>query len=197
MKKVLTSSEEVIDKRYRHFMFLLYPDDDNYEEILSDIKGNFKNWAYITHEPEEEEKKKHTHLILSLDNTRTIESICKRLEVPTRLCQRVRGLRGACRYLIHADDEDKTQYSMSDVVVSKSFYSTFFNSFDDLETDDDILSNIYTFIDDHKSLNPIDIEVMLTKFVTSASYNRIFKRYYNTIVKYINYQSQYNFKNRS
>lgn len=193
MKKLLTSSEEVIDKRYRHFMFLLYPEDENYDEILADIKGNFKNWAYITHEPEEEEKKRHTHLILSLDNTRTIESICKRLEVPTRLCQRVRGLRGACRYLIHADDEDKIQYSMSDVCVSKSFYSTFFNSFDDLESDDDILSNIYTFIDDHKSLNPIDIEVMLTKFVTSASYNRIFKRYYNTIVKYINYQSQNNF----
>lgn len=192
MKNIITSSEEVIDKRYRHFMFLLYPEDENYEDILADIKGNFKNWAYITHQPESEEKKLHTHVILSLDNTRTIESICKRLEIPTRLCQRVRGLRGACRYLIHKDDEDKTQYDLSEVVVSKSFSSTFFASFDDLESDSDMLSNIYAFIDDHKSCKPIEIEVMLTEFVTSANYSRIFKRYYNTIVKYINYISQNN-----
>lgn len=189
MKNDVTSSEEVINKRYRHFMFLLYPDDDNYEEILKDIKGSFKNWAYITHQPESEEKKLHTHLILSLDNTRTIESICKRLEIPTRLCQRIRGLRGACRYLVHKDDEDKIQYELKDVTVSKSFTQTFFSSFDDLESESDMLANIYTFIDDHKSCKPIEIEVMLTQFVCSANYNRIFKRYYNTFVKYINHIS--------
>ena len=30
----ITTSEEVIEKRYRNFMFLLYPDDENYQEIL-------------------------------------------------------------------------------------------------------------------------------------------------------------------
>lgn len=194
MKNIITSSEEVIDKRYRHFMFLLYPEDENYDDILADIKGNFKNWAYITHQPESEEKKLHTHVILSLDNTRTIESICKRLEVPTRLCQRVRGLRGACRYLIHKDDEDKTQYPLTDVVVSKSFSSTYYSAFDDLLSDNDMLSNIYTFIDDHRTCKPIEIEVMLTEFVTSQNYSRIFKRYYTTIVKYINYVSSDNWK---
>lgn len=188
-KNDVTTSEEVIDKRYRHFMILLYPDDENYEDILKDIKGNFKNWAYITHQPESEEKKLHTHVILSLDNARTIESICSRLEIPTRLCQRIRGLRGACRYLIHKDDEDKTQYELKDVTVSKSFSSTFYGSFDDLESDNDMLSNIYTFINDHKDCNPVEIEIMLTEFVCSANYNRVFKRFYSTIVKYINYIS--------
>ncbi len=188
MDKNTTTSEEVMDKRYRHFMFLLYPEDDNYEEILKDIKGSFKNWAYITHKPEAEEKKEHTHVILSLDNTRTIESICKRLEVPTRLCQRVRGLRGACRYLVHKDDEDKIQYELTDVVVSKSFSSKFFGAFDDLLSDNDMLSNIYQFVDDHKECSPIDVEVMLTQFVCSANYASVFKRYYSTIVKYINHK---------
>ena len=186
MNKNSTSSEEVIEKRYRHFMFLLYPEDENYEEILQDIKGNFKNWAYITHKPEAEEKKEHTHIILSLDNTRTIESICKRLEIPTRLCQRVRGLRGACRYLVHKDNEDKIQYDLSEVIVSNSFSSTFFASFDDLMTEPDMLSNIYSFIDDHKECSAIEVEVMLTQFVCSVNYNKVFKRYYQTIVKYIN-----------
>lgn len=188
----ITTSEEVIEKRYRHFMFLLYPDDDDYNDILQDIKGSFKNWAYITHKPESEEKKEHTHLILSLDNTRTIDSICKRLCIPTRLCQRVRGLRGACRYLIHKDNDDKIQYDLTDVKVSNSFKSTFFGSFDDLESESDMLLNIYQFIDDHKFMKSIDLEVELTKFVCSTNYNKIFKRYYNTIVKYINDVTSYN-----
>lgn len=186
MKKNDTTSEEVIEPRYRHFMFLLYPEDDNYNDILNDIKGSFKNWAYITHKPESEEKKEHTHLILSLDNTRTIESICKRLEIPTRLCQRVRGLRGACRYLVHKDNEDKIQYDLNDVIVSKSFSSKFFGAFDDLESESDMLSNIYQFINDHKCCSPIELEVMLTHFVCSTNYNKVFKRYYPTLVKYIN-----------
>ena len=180
-----TSSEEVIDKKYRHFMFILYPEWENYEEILQDIKGNFKNWAYITHKPEAEEKKEHTHLILSLDNARTIESICKRLGVPTLLCQRVRELRGACRYLVHKDNEEKIQYSLDEVIVSKSFSSTYYGAFDDLMSDPDMLENIYQFVRDHKECPAIEVEVMLSQFVCSANYDRVFKRYYNTIVKYI------------
>lgn len=190
--EIITQSEEVIEKRYRHFMFLLYPQDDNYNDVLQDIKGSFKNWAYITHKPESEEKKEHTHLILSLDNPRTIQSICNRLEIPTRLCQRVRGLRGACRYLVHKDNDDKIQYDLTDVSVSNSFKSTFFGAFDDLESDSDMLSNIYTFIDDHKECSSIELEVMLTQFVCSTNYNRVFKRYYNTIVKYIQHKTSYN-----
>ncbi|MBP3635820.1 MAG: hypothetical protein J6D28_05235 [Bacilli bacterium] len=185
MKKYETSSEEVIEKRYRHFMFILYPEWENYEEILQDIKGNFKNWAYITHKPESEEKKEHTHVILSLDNPRTIESICKRLEIPTLLCQKIRGLRGACRYLVHKDNEDKIQYDLKDVFVSNSFKDTFFSSFDDLLSETDMLENIYDFIRDHKDCSSIEVEVMLTQFVCSVNYNRVFKRYYNTLVKYI------------
>lgn len=190
--EIITQSEEVIEKRYRHFMFLLYPQDDNYNDVLQDIKGSFKNWAYITHKPESEEKKEHTHLILSLDNPRTIQSICNRLEIPTRLCQRVRGLRGACRYLVHKDNDDKLQYDLTDVSVSNSFKSTFFGAFDDLESDSDMLANIYTFIDDHKECSSIELEVMLTQFVCSTNYNRVFKRYYNTIVKYIQHKTSYN-----
>lgn len=185
-----TSSEEIIQKRYRHFMFILYPEWDNYDDILRDIKGSFKNWAYITHKPEKEERKEHTHLILSLDNPRTIESICSRLELPFNLCQNIKGLRGACRYLIHKDDEDKIQYDLTDVIVSKSFSSTFFKSFDDLMSDEDMLENVYTFVDDHKFMSAVELELELTKFVCSGNYERVFKRYYNTIVKYINFKSQ-------
>lgn len=190
MKKITTESEEIIEKRFRHFMILLYPDWDNFNDILQDIKGSFKNYAYIKHMPEEEEKKEHLHLILSLDNPRTIESLSKRLGINPRFVRNVKSLRGSCRYLVHMDNEEKYQYDLTQVIVSKSFKSTYFKSFDDLLSDDEILDNIYSFIEDNNNYNSIELELMLTRFICSNSYDRIFKRYYSSIVKYINYVSR-------
>ena len=189
MKNKDTLSEEIIEKRYRHFMILLYPEDDYFQDVLQDIKGSFKNYAYIKHMPEEEEKKEHVHLILSLDNPRTEESLAKRLDIPKRLIRHIKSLRASCRYLVHMDNEEKYQYGLDQVKVSKSFSSTYFKSFDDLLSDEDVLDNIYAFIDDYKNLNPVQIEIDLSKFVCANAYDRVFKRYYNTIVKYINFRA--------
>lgn len=192
MIKNNTSSEEIEEKRYRHFMILLYPEWSNFNDILQDIKGSFKNYAYIKHMPEEEEKKEHFHLILSLDNPRSEQSLSKRLEIDKRFVRHIKSLRGSCRYLIHMDNEDKYQYDLTNVIVSNSFKSTYFKSFDDLLSDEEILDNIYSFINDYKELNAIQIEIDLSKFVCANAYERVFKRYYSTIVKYINYVSKSN-----
>lgn len=184
-----TESEEVIEKRYRHFMILLYPEWENFKEILQDLKGNFKNYAYIKHIPESDEKKEHIHFILSLDNPRTIKSLSQRVEVPENLIQRVKSLRGACRYLIHKDDEDKYQYDLDQVIVSNSFKSTYFKSFDDLMSDEEILDNIYSFILENHELDSVSLEVQLTKLVCANSWDRVFKRYYQSITKLIYYKS--------
>lgn len=189
MKKNNTSSEEVEEKRYRNFMILLYPEWSNFDSILGDLKGSFKNYAYIKHLPEEEEKKEHIHFILSLDNPRSIKSLSKRIEVPENLIKRCKSLRGSCRYLIHIDDEDKYQYNLDQVIVSHSFKSTYFKSFDDLLSDEEILDNIYDFIRDNRSLSPIELEIQLSRFVCSNGFERVFKRYYQTITKSIGYFS--------
>lgn len=186
-----TSSEEIEENRYRNFMILLYPEDDYFNDTLEDIKGSFKKYAYIKHIAEEEEKKEHVHLILSLDNPRSEISLAKRLEIPKRLVKRIKSLRGSCRYLIHKDNEDKLQYNLEQVIVSNAFKSTYFKSFDDLLSDDEILDNIYGFIDDHKGLNPIELEMELTKYVCNNAFDRIFRRYYNSITKYISFKSKY------
>lgn len=182
-----TSSEEVEEKRYRNFMILLYPEWENFKDILQDIKGSFKRYAYIKHIPEAEEKKEHFHLILSLDNPRTIESLSKRVGVPKNLIQSIKGLRGSCRYLVHIDNEDKYQYDLTQVIVSNAFKDTFFKSFDDLMSESEIIENIFSFIDDNKNMPPVLLEVELVKFVNDNNFNTIFKRYYNSICKYIVY----------
>ncbi len=190
MKKGVTSSEEIEEKRYRHFMILLYPEDSYFKEVLQDLKGSFKNYAYIRHIPEDDEKKEHVHLILSLDNPRTEESLAKRLGIDKRFVGHIKSLRGSCRYLVHMDNEEKYQYNLDQVIVSKSFKSTYFKSFDDLLSDEEILDSMYDFINENRASNPVTIEISLSKFVCSNSYEKVFKRYYNTIVKYINFVSQ-------
>lgn len=179
MKEIMTNSEEIDEKRYRHFMILLYDDTTsyNYDDVLFDLKGSFKNYAYIKHKPEKEEKKEHTHFILSIDNARTIESISKRLGVPSNHIQSIKSLRASCRYLIHLDNEDKTKYELTDVVVSSSFSRKFFSSFDDLRTEEDIIDDIYLYIDSLSHIDYKDAIKSLIKFVNSQSYDTIYKRY--------------------
>ena len=150
-KNDISSSEEIEEKRYRNFTILLYPEWADFKDILQDIKGSFKKYAYIKHIPESDEKKEHFHLILSLDNPRSIRSLSKRLEIPHNLIQACKSVRASCRYLVHIDNDDKFQYSLDQVIVSNSFKSIFFKSFDDLMTDSDILDLIYNFIDSNKN----------------------------------------------
>lgn len=185
-----TTSEEIIEKRYRHFMILLYEDTTSYDfkSVLQDIKGNFKNYAYIEHKKEKEETKNHYHLILSLDNPRTIESLSKRLGISRNFIQNIKGLRGSCRYLIHKDNEEKIQYDLNNVIVSNSFKQTFYSSFDDLKSDSEIYNSIVDFIKQQKKdkVEPIEIEINLCSFVIDGNFNKVYKRFYNTFVKLIN-----------
>lgn len=186
--KNITISEEIDEKRYRHFMILLYHDtkDYNIDEILFDLKGSFKNYAYVLHNPESDEKKSHIHFILSFDNARTITSLCKRLNLKSQFIQPIKSLRASCRYLVHIDDETKTQYSLSDVHVSRSFSNIFFSSFDDIKSEQDIIDDIYNYID---TLVGIDIRTIyrdLTIFINSNSYDKIYRRYKMEFLNYLN-----------
>lgn len=179
MKDIKTTSEEVDEKRYRHFMLILYKDSDsyNFDDVLFDLKGSFKNYAYIEHKPETDEKKDHIHFILSLDNTRTIESLSNRLGIPFNHIQSIKSLRASCRYLIHIDSENKIKYELSDVIVSQAFSRKFYGAFDDLKTEEDMIDDIYLFIDNLSDVEYKEAIKSLIKFVNSQSYDTIYKRY--------------------
>lgn len=179
MKNIDTSSEEIDEKRFRHFMILLYEDSEsyNFKDVLFDLKGSFKNYAYIKHNPESNEKKEHIHFILSLDNTRSINSISKRVGVPPNYFQPIKSLRASCRYLIHQDEDNKIKYELADVSVSQSFSRKFYASFDDLKTEEDVIDDIYLYIDSLSDSKFKEAVKSLIKFVNSQAYDTIYKRY--------------------
>lgn len=187
-KKIETKSEEIDEKRYRNFMILLYEDTASYvfNDVLFDLKGSFKNYAYIKHQPEENEKKEHYHFILALDNPRTITSLSKRVGVPENFIQPVKSLRASCRYLTHQDNDDKTKYYLTDVKVSNSFSRKFFASFDDLQTEEDVIDDIYNYIDVISDANKFSECIkMLIKFVNQNAYDTIYKRYRVEFTEYL------------
>lgn len=175
------------DERYRTYIFVLYKDSEvyDYEEVLNTIKGDLKYYAFIEHKAEKNETKDHTHVIVHFPNGRYPGAFSKSIGIPSHYLQIPLSIRGCMRYLTHIDYPEKIQYDLQFVNVSKSYMKSFYNAFDDEKIDIDILNDIYQFIDDNKEKSPIQLEKELSLYVCSASYNRIFRMYYNTIVKYI------------
>lgn len=185
--KLPTQSEEIEEKRYRHFMILLYQDSKSYtfNDVLFDLKGSFKNYAYIKHLPEQDEKKEHIHFILSLDNPRSINSLAKRVGVAPNYIQSIKSLRASCRYLIHIDNDEKKQYDLTEVKVSSPFSRKFFASFDDLKTEEDVIDDIYLFMDSLVDNSFRDAVKQLIIFVNSQAYDTIYKRYRTEFLDYL------------
>lgn len=104
------------NNRSRCFALILYKDsqDYNYNQVIDYITTNFLQYAYIEHEPEQEEKKKHTHVLLYFVNKRTLQALSKELGVPQNYIQCAK-LRPYLKYLIHFDNEEKKQYKIEDV----------------------------------------------------------------------------------
>ncbi len=188
-ERLETLTEEIDEKRYRNFIILLYEDSTsyNFEEVLFDLKGSFKNYAYIKHKPETSEKKEHYHFILSLDNARTISSLAKRVGVAPNYFQPIKSLRASCRYLTHIDTEGKNKYNLSDVVVSNSFMRKFYGAYDDLKTEGDVIDDIYNYVEYITSTTGNVQEAIkeLIMFVNKNNYDTIYKRYRVEFLEYL------------
>lgn len=176
--KVGESLEEQKPKKYRHWLILLYNDTKsyNFDEVLRIIKSQ-KKWAYIKHFPESNEKKEHYHIILSFENATKKETLSNKLGVPMNYIDEIKNLRSMCRYLVHKDDEEKYQYSLEQVKVSRLFEKEFKKQFDDILTDDEIIDKIYCFIDSLSSMTFSEGLRLLIQYVNSNCFERVYKRF--------------------
>lgn len=180
--------EEIIDKQYRNFMILFYDESKHYkfDDLIFNLHG-FKYYAYIKHQPEDEEKTAHYHAFIHLDSATTISAISKRLGIPKEKIQNVKNVRSACRYLTHIDYENKIQYDLNDVVVSGNFKRKFYKQFEDVKTDSEIISDIYNYIDELSLVNTnYHIKVKsLIQYININCYDTIYKRYRYEFTDYL------------
>lgn len=184
--KELPILEEKSSVKYRHWLILLYDDSTSYDfkNVLQIVKGQ-KNYAYIKHMPEETEKKPHYHVILSFENATKKETLAKKLGIPSNYIDPIKNFRTICRYLIHKDDEDKFQYDLSQVRVSTCFDRKFKMQFNDIESEDMIIDNIYNFITKLSNEKYIEAQRLLIQYVNTHCYDTIYKRYRFEFLDYL------------
>lgn len=189
MKKKKQKEEEIVDsKRYRNFMILFYDESKHYkfDDLIFNLHS-FKYYAYIKHQPEDEEKTAHYHAFIRVDSATTEQAIANRLGIPESKVKFVKNVRSSCRYLTHIDYIDKIQYDLGDVVVSGAFQRKFYKQFEDVKTEEEIISELYDWIDNE------DIKDYHTKlkcfivYVNSNCYDTIFKRYRFEFIDYLKY----------
>lgn len=171
-----------MEDRHRLFSIILYKDTDTYNinNILKNIKG-YRYYAYILHNKDLtkdlELKKSHYHIIIKTDNACTLDALSKKIGVPVNYIQFIRNERSYIRYLIHVDDEDKTQYSLNEIQCSRSYYSKVMKSFDDLETEEEIIEKIFIFIQEHNDLDYFTFYRLFVQWLNSNCYYSIYNRY--------------------
>lgn len=162
-------------KKYYTFAMILYKDSEvyDYNEVINYIEKNFKYYAYIEHEKDDEVKKNHTHVLMHFDNKRYNTGVSKELGVPSNYIVNA-NLIPYLRYLIHFDDEDKKQYSVDLVHGTLQLRLKEIIS-QDKKTETEQVSYIISFITDSKSFLSI---TDLSLFVLQNGCYSAFRRNY-------------------
>lgn len=184
MKK---KNEEIINtKRYRNFMVLFYDESKHYllEDVLFNLRS-FKYYAYIRHEPETEEKQAHYHAFIRVDSATTEDCIAKHLGIPVNMVQYVKNVRAGCRYLTHIDYPEKIQYDVGSVFVSGLFKRKFMKNFEDVKTEEEIIQDIYFFIDNNHFDTYTEKLKYLIMFINLNCYDSVYKRYRFEFLDYL------------
>lgn len=180
------NTEEIAPKQYRNFLVLFYDESKHYkfDDVIFNLHG-FKYYAYIRHEPEDEEKTPHYHAFIHLDSATTEKAVAKRLGIPPEKVQYVKSFRSAARYLTHIDYPDKIQYDVDDVKVSGIFQRKYLKQFEDVKTDEEIINDIYNWIDENEFKDFFLKMRYLILYVNSNCYDTIFKRYRKEFTDYL------------
>lgn len=116
----------------RYWEIILYPEWDNFTDIVEHIKRNFSLWVLSPVHDKDVNldgtlKKAHYHMMISLPNPRVLnESLLADFGgVPANCVQYIIEWGAAVRYTTHYNRPDKAQYSVADIQSSVNVESYF------------------------------------------------------------------------
>jgi len=134
-------------------MIILYAENEEHMNILEYIEQNIDNYAYILHDKDFNEKgelkKPHYHVVLRFKNQLTVSALSKKLNLPENYIEfSKKSYIYALRYLIHIDDEDKSQYDFSEVVGTTSMLEILEKSINGDKSESEYILEIINLIDE-------------------------------------------------
>ena len=98
--------------------------------------GDPVHWGCIIHNKDIKDGQpvgEHLHVAIEFTNPRSIESIADEFRLPSHMIEKTRSKRAIFRYLIHRDNPEKAQYSVSDILANFNYASYFIDKVDDME----------------------------------------------------------------
>lgn len=104
----------------RYFQAVLYPDDPNFEHYHRYIVENYKEVTWIIHDKDIANEdgdilKPHEHIMFKVgENARGVNSIAKEIGILPTMLGGIKKI-PFLRYLIHLDNQEKTQYNVEQV----------------------------------------------------------------------------------
>lgn len=183
---------DVSSKPYRHWSFVLYPqEDETHLSALNYIRENFE-YAEIVHDKDLTEngdlKKTHTHVVISFPNAVWASSLEKQLGIHIIGSNVSTVLKSALLYLIHKGVPEKYQYSLDDVTGSlKSVLERSLRTYDKVNENEGVLS-IISFIDSFPSYMPLSF---LITFCCNNNMYDVFRRSQYTFIKLLEQHNRY------
>lgn len=132
------SKKNSFDKfRSRKFSILIYPEWENYNEIIETIE-KFDQYVYIKHIGESEEKKEHLHCYIKFKNARYNTALANLLGIECRFVKKIENERDFIRYLLHKDNSEKRQYQFKDLKFSESIGDIVHKAYIEIKSDYDV-----------------------------------------------------------
>lgn len=186
------------NSRGRIFCLVLYPENDIHNEVIKLLQGKY-NILGICHdrdvyEEDNEEtgtkkgdiKKCHHHIIVKFENARNLNALAKELNCESNLIQKVDSFEGMCKYLLHKDYPQKTQYQKCELYGNLIDYAMKYID----KTDPDIqLMEIIDYLENYNSLLPLP---MFMRWICTHGYSGTYRKFTSTIKDlYYYYQGKY------
>lgn len=88
------------------------------QEMIS-VLPDFTYWAYIYHEPDNDDGTPHYHFLVRNNGTRSVWQIADKLGISGQYVQVCRKVVAFRRYMLHLDDNEKKQYTIDDVMTNR------------------------------------------------------------------------------
>lgn len=156
-------------------------DEQKLTDFISSNHFTIREYAYIKHIAESEEKKEHFHLYLEFYNPKNHSSIAKQLDVNVKLVQTCKDKFKLLCYFLHKYDLDKIQYDISDI-ESNIDYNIIYNIVNNdkiFKSDEDFLGHQIQYIYEGFTLNNIiQLSIQNKNLHLLRKYWHILKYYY-------------------
>lgn len=169
---------------------VLYPaEDDSHKKALDFLSKDVVELYWINHTLDLDEdgnlKKPHVHAVWRFENARSLSGVARWLKIEPNYIQRVQNFKGALRYLVHMDDKDKHQYSVTDVHCRDLNKYVDLINFDKSKSDLEKMKELLDYINSRDSLDKLSARSLFA-YAYSVGLGDAFRKNFHIIMAFAN-----------